>query len=209
MLLRSKNIIFFQNNSSPSSASQNEESKVSRKVRFVEGKIPIRRSKSFTSGTKTNDENHSQNFNEKIPPKKFNKSFKGKRKEFFDLQKPTNIKIELQTNSGERKCILDENVALANVKCDLRNCRNILNHNDIKVKTFSYPNIEKKKEKHKSQNFYQVGDKSQSLTKKKSVCVSETIKTASSAVTKAEEMAKDEEKQLEEKFTKVAIDDSN
>ncbi|XP_044749187.1 uncharacterized protein LOC123309942 [Coccinella septempunctata] len=157
-----------QNNQSPPTNLSNEQSQISRKVRFVEERTPLRRSKSFTSGTTKNYDYNLQGYNdtevkEKSPPKKFNKSFKGKRKEYFDLQNPTNIKIELQADSGERKCILDESVSLTTIKCDLKHCRNILNHSENKEKTASQANSkERNRDKFKSLS----GDHGKSFNKK-------------------------------------------
>ncbi|XP_045480864.1 uncharacterized protein LOC123685261 [Harmonia axyridis] len=175
-----------KNNPSPPKNLSNDESQISRKVRFAEDKLPIQRSKSFTSGTNKNIDNNfeaeSEVLREKTSPKKFSRSFRAKRKDFIDLQNPTNIKVELQTNSGERKCIVDENVHLATVKCDLRNCRNILNHVESKYSVLQAALVEKnekpksqnqsvlqaglveKNEKPKSQN--QSGDRNKSFNKK-------------------------------------------
>ncbi|KAL3266783.1 hypothetical protein HHI36_010941 [Cryptolaemus montrouzieri] len=148
-------------NSSGNSSHEVPQESCSRKVRFEDEKVPLGRSKSFTSGVTKNYENYSveQRWQEhKIresstkSPQNF-KNSRGRKTDYVDLLNPTNIKIELKTDSGDRKCTVDANVAIAGVKCNLKQSRMILRNSESKPKVSEpqqTPQNERKKERTKS-----------------------------------------------------------
>ncbi|KAK9876658.1 hypothetical protein WA026_014033 [Henosepilachna vigintioctopunctata] len=139
-LIERKKLQKDQDKNFPNTPSNDNVQKAEKKVRF-EGEPLLRRSKSFSSYSTRNQEgyqrqrpsyNRFSKENNLEVPQHVHKNHRMRKGDFVDLHHPTNIKIELQTDTGTRKYTVDSSVPIPDIKCNLKQSRTLSKHTEPK-----------------------------------------------------------------------------